>query len=428
MPIEFAERIRRIPVYPAASGYDLGSRGRDAGLQRVVLRPAARGRRGGRGDAARRQPLPRPGVRAAAARRWPTATASRRARSRSATGRATSCSPPARRCSSPAPSSSTPGRRSACTRTSPPPPGPGRSRSRSTTMTATTSARCGGRSPWRPGWCSICNPNNPTSTCLPLEEVEEFLRSVPRQVCVVLDEAYCEFALTLGDTQASVELLARHPNLVLLRTFSKVYGLAGMRVGYGLCGSRELAQALDQVRQPFYLNAAAQAAAVEALAPRRRGRAARGGDDRRAARARRRACARSGCEVAESDANFIWALLPDPDRRGGRRRRPARAGRARPRRDVARPRGGDAGDRRDRRRERAVPRRARRARLTPAPRRTRWRTPGCDEWRFIRRRDGMPNSPLRAGVCHNPARMKPCRDISTVTGRCSARFYSWRFI
>ena len=72
----------------------------------------------------------------------------------------------------------------------------------------------------------ICNPNNPTSTALGLEEIEAFLKRVPAHVCVILDEAYCEFALALGDTYASLELLRRYPNLVLLRTFSKVYGLA----------------------------------------------------------------------------------------------------------------------------------------------------------------------------------------------------------
>ncbi len=84
-------------------------------------------------------------------------------------------------------------------------------------------------------------------------------------MCVIVDEAYCEFNL-LEDPDASVGLLADHPNLVLLRTFSKVYGLCGLRVGFALCGSEELPRALDQVRQPFFCNAVAQAAATEALA------------------------------------------------------------------------------------------------------------------------------------------------------------------
>ena len=84
-------------------------------------------------------------------------------------------------------------------------------------------------------------------------------------MCVIVDEAYCEFNL-LDDPDASIELLHRHPNLVLLRTFSKVYGLCGLRVGFALCGSEDLPRAVDQVRQPFFCNALAQAAAVEALA------------------------------------------------------------------------------------------------------------------------------------------------------------------
>jgi histidinol-phosphate aminotransferase len=156
----------------------------------------------------------------------------------------------------------------------------------------------------------ICNPNNPTSTALPLDQIEAFLERVPRHVCVILDEAYCEFALSLGDPYASVELLRRYPNLVLLRTFSKVYGLAGLRVGYGLCASDDFRTAVDQVRQPFYLNAAAQAAAVEALKH----------QDEVDRRVERTLALRVGLEeggrrlglwVAESDANFIWVRLPD---------------------------------------------------------------------------------------------------------------------
>jgi len=156
----------------------------------------------------------------------------------------------------------------------------------------------------------VCNPNNPTSTALALEPIEAFLEQIPRHVCVILDEAYCEFALCLGDTYASVELLRRYPNLVLLRTFSKVYGLAGLRVGYGLCGSEDFRTAVDQVRQPFYMNAAAQAAAVEALAH----------QDEVDRRVERTLAARIELEqgvrelglwVAECDANFIWLRLAE---------------------------------------------------------------------------------------------------------------------
>jgi histidinol-phosphate aminotransferase len=156
----------------------------------------------------------------------------------------------------------------------------------------------------------VCNPNNPTSTALPLDAVEEFLQQVPRHVCVILDEAYCEFSLALGDPYASVELLRRYPNLVLLRTFSKVYGLAGLRVGYALCASEDFRTAVEQVRQPFYLHVAAHAAAIEALKHQ---------DDveRRVTStiAERMdlvdGLSRLGVWVAESDANFVWVRLPE---------------------------------------------------------------------------------------------------------------------
>jgi histidinol-phosphate aminotransferase len=161
----------------------------------------------------------------------------------------------------------------------------------------------------------ICNPNNPTSTSVGLDAIEAFLERVPRHVCVILDEAYCEFSLALGDTYASVELLRRYPNLVLLRTFSKVYALAGLRVGYALCGSPEFRTAVDQVRQPFYLQIAAQAAAIEALKH----------QDTVERRVVQTLALRSGLEdgvrelgvwVAESDANFIWLHLADAESEG----------------------------------------------------------------------------------------------------------------
>ena len=110
----------------------------------------------------------------------------------------------------------------------------------------------------------VCNPNNPTSTALPLDAITAFVERVPPEVCVILDEAYCEFNL-LDDPDASVDLLERHPNLVLLRTFSKAYGLAALRVGYALCGAEAFVRAVHQVRQPFVVNGVATAAAIEAL-------------------------------------------------------------------------------------------------------------------------------------------------------------------
>ena len=156
----------------------------------------------------------------------------------------------------------------------------------------------------------VCNPNNPTSTAVGLDHVERFLERVPAHVCVILDEAYCEFSLSIGDPYASVELLRTHPNLVVLRSFSKVYGLAGLRVGYGLCGSDDFRVAVDQVRQPFFLGAAAQAAAVEAL--RHQDEVERRVAQTLALRMTlEEGVRRLGLWVAESDANFIWLRLPE---------------------------------------------------------------------------------------------------------------------
>lgn len=109
----------------------------------------------------------------------------------------------------------------------------------------------------------IANPNNPTGTFLPSAAVKRFLEEVPREVLVVLDEAYYEYlaADLRGDSAAWI---AHHPNLIVTRTFSKAYGLAGLRVGYAMT-SAEVADMLNRVRQPFNVNSLAQAAAMEAL-------------------------------------------------------------------------------------------------------------------------------------------------------------------
>jgi histidinol-phosphate aminotransferase len=153
----------------------------------------------------------------------------------------------------------------------------------------------------------VCNPNNPTSTALPLAGIAGFLAEVPAHVCVIVDEAYCEFNL-LDDPDSSLELLKAHPNLMLLRTFSKVHGLCGLRVGFALCGSEELPRALDQVRQPFFCNALAQAAAVEALAHQDEveDRVARTIAERISVAER---LAALGILVADSQANFCWLHL-----------------------------------------------------------------------------------------------------------------------
>jgi histidinol-phosphate aminotransferase len=109
----------------------------------------------------------------------------------------------------------------------------------------------------------LANPNNPTGTFARAEEVEAFLRRVPERVLVVLDEAYNEYLAP--DLRAdSVKWLKRHPNLIITRTFSKAYGLAGLRVGYALAHPT-VADVMNRVRQPFNVNNIALAAAAAAL-------------------------------------------------------------------------------------------------------------------------------------------------------------------
>ncbi|MEX2105464.1 MAG: histidinol-phosphate transaminase [Solirubrobacterales bacterium] len=109
----------------------------------------------------------------------------------------------------------------------------------------------------------VCNPNNPTGTHRTAAEIAEFCERIPPHVTIALDEAYVEFQ-TDDDPDATVDLLDDFPNLVVLRTFSKCYGLAGLRVGYAI-GSTSFRAAVDAVRQPFSVNALAQAAGAEAI-------------------------------------------------------------------------------------------------------------------------------------------------------------------
>src|SRR3954470_21708287 len=109
----------------------------------------------------------------------------------------------------------------------------------------------------------IANPNNPTGTYARGEEIEAFLRRVPERVLVVLDEAYNEY-LPHELKADSARWLKRHPNLVITRTFSKAYGLAGLRVGYALAHP-SVADVMNRVRQPFNVNSIALAAAAAAL-------------------------------------------------------------------------------------------------------------------------------------------------------------------
>ncbi len=109
----------------------------------------------------------------------------------------------------------------------------------------------------------IANPNNPTGTLLSPDELQAFLKAVPSHVAVVLDEAYNEY-LPPSVRYDSLPWVRRHPNLIVSRTFSKVYGLAGLRVGYGIA-QPALTDLLNRIRQPFNVNSVALAAARAAL-------------------------------------------------------------------------------------------------------------------------------------------------------------------
>jgi histidinol-phosphate aminotransferase len=109
----------------------------------------------------------------------------------------------------------------------------------------------------------IANPNNPTGTWLRAGELEAFLQAMPAHVLVAVDEAYFEYVREPGYPDTA-KWLGRFPNLVTTRTFSKAYGLAGLRIGYGI-SSAAIAEILNRVRQPFNVNSVALAAATAAL-------------------------------------------------------------------------------------------------------------------------------------------------------------------
>lgn len=115
----------------------------------------------------------------------------------------------------------------------------------------------------RTGVVFVANPNNPTGTMVGRDEVERFIEQVPSNVLIVLDEAYYEY-IQRPDVPRSLDYVRERENIVVLRTFSKVYGLAGLRVGFGI-GTKQLAQDMNRVREPFNVNLTAQVAALAAL-------------------------------------------------------------------------------------------------------------------------------------------------------------------
>jgi histidinol-phosphate aminotransferase len=155
----------------------------------------------------------------------------------------------------------------------------------------------------------ICNPNNPTGTVVRREQLIAFLRRVPEDVVVALDEAYREYVCD-PEIPDGLTLLDEHPNLIVLRTFSKAYGLAGLRVGYAIAADPALAAALRQTQVPFAVSSVAQAAALASLAPEAEAQLLARVADVVTERARvTSAVATLGYHVPPSQANFIWFPL-----------------------------------------------------------------------------------------------------------------------
>lgn len=154
----------------------------------------------------------------------------------------------------------------------------------------------------------VCTPNNPTGTVVTARDLDAFLRRVPSDVLVVVDEAYHEFVRD-DEVPDGLEVLRTHPNVLVLRTFSKAFGLAGVRVGYGIA-SPEVTSALRRTRHPFGVSAIAQAAALAALDA--EAELKEQVDAVVAERARVADALRGlGVEVPESEGNFVWLAVGD---------------------------------------------------------------------------------------------------------------------
>ena len=155
----------------------------------------------------------------------------------------------------------------------------------------------------------VCNPNNPTGTVVRREELVRFMRAVPPDVVVALDEAYREF-VTDPAVPDGLTLLDEFPNLVVLRTFSKAYGLAGLRVGYAIAADPALTAALRQTQVPFAVTTVAQAAALASLEPAAEKELLARVDAVVAERSRvRDTLLDLGYEVPPTEANFVWLPL-----------------------------------------------------------------------------------------------------------------------
>lgn len=153
----------------------------------------------------------------------------------------------------------------------------------------------------------ICNPNNPTGTYNTAKELDRFFSRIPDHLLVVLDEAYYDF-VEAPDYPDSTALRKRHENVVTLRTFSKFYSLAGIRIGYAIADPR-VVDILHKMRQPFNVNRLAQAAATAALQC-KRDLAGVVQETRRELRTMRERIIGLGCECPPSQTNFLFVVPP----------------------------------------------------------------------------------------------------------------------
>lgn len=156
----------------------------------------------------------------------------------------------------------------------------------------------------------IANPNNPTGTIVLKSELDRFFADMPDSATVVLDEAYFEFAAHVPDFPNSLDYIAEGKNVVGLRTFSKSYGLAGIRIGYAFA-TPQIADALERAREPFNVNSLAQVAAVAALQDQAHIQNTLENNRRGMARMKA-ALEQSGAKVCESYANFLFVDLGRP--------------------------------------------------------------------------------------------------------------------
>lgn len=154
----------------------------------------------------------------------------------------------------------------------------------------------------------VCNPNNPTGTIVEKSEVDTFLSKMPQDVLVVFDEAYAEY-VTDENYPDAFALLKQGAPIILLRTFSKIYGLAGLRIGYGISHS-EIIDYLNRVRQPFNSNLPGQAGALAALSDESHFRASRVNNENGKIYLSRQLDA-MGISYFPSQANFIYFYLQD---------------------------------------------------------------------------------------------------------------------